>query len=376
MDRRNMRAMYMENDIEPMNVRNMRAMYINKENEPMNVQNMRAMYVNRRNASIPKTTSNGLQRIQRELKRKQSDLNVKSFLHDVKKEGLDYYYKTLNRLYVEATKLLRTPGLYPIDESKFYKEYENLNAIENDMNTKKLNFIDYDSIFVYRNSRKVYSMAKRKLINHEEFVDIYKKRIQERIGPCHLSEAIYGYTGKAKLKAVVNYLPNLMIQLRYIAKSYMKEKNKKRLPHTKNKFRKKFMDTYGKKLYGRPCLDNILDAGVNMFVERDFVWKGRDINMPLQLGSNADVSRYIMDIIIPAIQSFQDVHKEDKTYKDLNLDGRKKRFWDYIKDRPVFAIRRDGVIGYFKTKDFDKNGKYLERNEAKNYMNLLEINVE
>ena len=173
----------------------------------------------------------------------------------------------------------------------------------------------------------------------------------------------------------MDYLPNLIVQLRFVTETYGQEKKRKRLPHRRNKFKKDFMTKYATKLYGRPCLENILDAGINMFVERNFVWKGRNIQIPLDKGKRSDVIRYINEIIIPAIQSFQEVHKENKTYKELDLERRKKRFWEYIKKRLVFMVGRTGIPGYSKTMDFDKNGTYL-RTEAENYMNLLEINVE
>lgn len=349
----------------------MRVLFINKNKLP-----------NNRITSIPKTPRRTLinkpsiKIIRKQSKRKQSDIDVKLFLNDLKKEGLYYYHNVLNKLYIEGIKILNNPYLYPVDYDKYFKRYPDPNNLEKNINTIKMNFINYNQIYVYVNNQRVYSIPKRTIINHKEFLNIYKHKIQQRIGTCHIDSATSKIKdSRSKLKATVDYLPNLIVQLRFVAETYGQEKKRKRLPHRMNKFRKDFMTKYATKLYGRPCLENILDAGINMFVERNFVWKGRNLQIPLDKSKRSDVTRYINEIIIPAIQSFQEVHKENKTYKELDLEGRKKRFWEYIKKRPVHMIGRTGIPGYGRTMDFDINATYL-RTEAKNYMNLLEINVE
>lgn len=209
------------------------------------------------------------------------------------------------------------------------------------------------------------------------FPTYIKQLIDEKVGLCHLSNKLSNNMSvNNKFFITKSYVEQLIGQMYYIADNYIEAKNRYKYKRTQNIFRKTFMKKYSKKLGGRPCLDNMLEEGVNMFLEKDFIWKGKNINRPLMLYNNNSQEIYLHEILIPALQSFHETEKINPEFKKLNLNQRKKYFWNFIKDRPIFTINNDGLPVYTNLKYFDKNGIIMQSlMENNGYLNLLDINT-
>lgn len=160
--------------------------------------------------------------------------------------------------------------------------------------------------------------------------------------------------------------PNISLQIMLLKKS--------KYGKLQNKYRDTFMRKYEDKLRGRPCIDNMLEEGVNMFTERNFVWKGKNIEEPLILNDNKSRNIYLNQVLIPALQSFHNTEAKKEKFKQLTLTNRKKYFWNYIKNKPIFAIMSNGIPAYYNLNIFDKNGKLMiDLMEDNGYLNLLNI---
>jgi hypothetical protein len=111
-----------------------------------------------------------------------------------------------------------------------------------------------------------------------------------------------------------------------------------------------------------------------MFVEYNFEWKGRNLHKPLVYPINNDSKhRYIHNVLVNALQSFQTSIAKNEDYKKLSLNARKKYFWGYIKNRELLVLKNNTLM-YMNVDKFDKNGKIYNK-DFKNYSNLLEIDA-
>jgi hypothetical protein len=156
-----------------------------------------------------------------------------------------------------------------------------------------------------------------------------------------------------------------------IATQYVDMKNSKKFPQQKNKFRKSFMNRYNDLLSGRPCIDNFLEEGMNMLLEKNFVWKGKNIPPMMFPPMNNNYNIYLHQVLLPALTSFHNTESKKKEFKQLSLNNRQKYFWDFIKTRNIHTII-DNIPVYIPVNRFDPNGKLMISLMEKNgYLNLL-----
>ena len=252
------------------------------------------------------------------------------------------------------------------------KNKNNLQAVDIFIADLRLHGLDYYANMFDRLNRLTSNLQNRYEIGNlfEDPIQL-KNEINRQIGLCHMLDTQRNLN-KQRIIAYT-YLPRLRNQLKYIASKY---KQYKLTPNQNTNLRiRTFMNRYKTKLGGRPCLENALDAAIDMFVEFNFTWKGKNLNQPLMFPINNNTKqRYIRNVLIPALQSFQNSVAKNDEYKKLNLKQRKNYFWNYIKKRPL-TVFKNNAIKYINVDQFDVNAK-IYKNDFNEYSNLLEIDAE
>ena len=149
------------------------------------------------------------------------------------------------------------------------------------------------------------------------------------------------------------YLQGLRKQFSYVAGVYAKMS-----PGEKKEYRDRLFE----ELSGRPCLENLLESLAKVLTKPEFVWKGKYTD-PL-LPHN---ERYLGNLMNKAVQSWALSKNRPTGWNNMNLNARKKLFWNKVKGLPLYMVHNGDIVNG-TPKLYNANGRKFKNSNVAGYL--------
>ncbi len=205
-------------------------------------------------------------------------------------------------------------------------------------------FIVFEQLLLQRPSLHYYAGVVDKLRRHWAKVNT-KNQIHTKIAACHIKN---------------NEMPAAYL-LKFMKQVYMVAKTVTEMSKDKQE---KYLDRLEKELFsGMPCLENFLEGLINALYPQGFVWKGRNIDPPL----NNDNKRYLTNVVKPALISWVSTMNENnrRGYNNKSFSERKNLFWKKIRNLNIIIPG-----GFFqKVQEYNTGGNRFNKSKAARLLN-------
>jgi hypothetical protein len=192
--------------------------------------------------------------------------------------------------------------------------------------------------------------------------------LTQAIMKCHFAQTMATIRPENKVKYRGEFLQMMRGQLRTMATLFAAAKQK---APNKTQFEQQFIQSFIKKVGGRPCMENLLEELVTSIVEVGVEWKGKNLQPAMLVAREGNKFRISTNNGASQLKNQLFGLFMRNYYVSLNSRNKtafnKSRFWEAVKNRPVHARNARGNVAHLKVSNIH-NARTLANKAFDTYM--------
>jgi len=192
--------------------------------------------------------------------------------------------------------------------------------------------------------------------------------LTQSIMKCHFAQTMATIRPENKVKYRGEFLQMMRGQLRTMATLFAAAKQK---APNKTQFEQQFIQSFIKKVGGRPCMENLLEELVTSIVEIGVEWKGKNLQPAMLVSREGNKFRISTNNGASQLKNQLFGLFMRNYYISLNNRNKsafnKSRFWEAVKNRTVHARNAAGNVAHLKVSNIH-NARTLANKAFDTYM--------